>query len=76
MAPDGTLRLRPSALAGFKAGIPKALFAAPIHVGDESADIAFRWDVAVRGDRFLIDTAATVSEPVTIVRNWTASMKK
>jgi Tol biopolymer transport system component len=60
----------------FKAGIPKALFAAPIHIGDETANAAFRWDAAAGGDRFLIDTAATASEPLTVVFNWTAALTR
>jgi serine/threonine protein kinase/Tol biopolymer transport system component len=59
----------------FTAGIPRVLFAAPIQIGDETAD-TFRWDVAFRGDRFLIDTAATTAEPLTVVLNWTAALRK
>ena len=34
------------------------------------------WDVAPDGRRFLIDTATTSSESVTVVLNWTAELKK
>jgi hypothetical protein len=61
--------------SAFKPGITKALFAAPIQIGDETID-SFRWDVTAHGDRFLIDTATTASEPLTIVLNWTAALKK
>jgi hypothetical protein len=36
----------------------------------------FGWDVADRGDRFLINTPATTSEPVTVVLNWPAALRK
>jgi hypothetical protein len=55
-------------------GIPKPLFAAPIHFSDET--LPFQWDVAGHGDRFLINTAATDSEPLTVVLNWTSALKK
>jgi Tol biopolymer transport system component len=63
-----------------QAGIPKLLFQAPVFSGGASAmgmDV-FRWDVAPDGKRFLINTAAApaVSEPVTVVLNWTAGLKK
>jgi serine/threonine protein kinase/Tol biopolymer transport system component len=61
--------------SALKPGITKALFAAPIQVGDETVD-AFRWDVAGHGDRFLINTATTASEPLTVVLNWTSALKK
>ena len=61
--------------SAFKPGITKALFAAPIHIGDETMD-SFRWDVAAHGDRFLINTAATASEPLTVVLNWTSALKR
>jgi hypothetical protein len=31
----------------------------------------FGWDVAPDGKRFLIDTATTSTEPVTVLLNWT-----
>jgi hypothetical protein len=34
------------------------------------------WDVAPNGKRLLIDTATTSSEPVTVLLNWTAELKK
>jgi hypothetical protein len=34
-----------------------------------------QWDVAGHGDRFLINTAATDSEPLTVVLNWTSALK-
>ena len=53
MSPDGNLMAADVTLgAAFKAGTPKALFAAPVHVGDEAADIGFRWDAAAAGDGF------------------------
>ena len=61
--------------SAFKPGITKALFAAPIQIFDETID-SFRWDVTAHGDRFLINTAATASEPLTVVLNWTSALKK
>ena len=61
--------------SALKPGITKALFAAPIQIGDETVD-AFRWDVAAHGDRFLINTATTASEPLTVVLNWTSALKR
>ena len=60
----------------FHAGIPKHLFSPPLYYGDESAPYVFRWDVAADGHRFLIDTIASASDPVTVVLNWTAGLKK
>ena len=61
--------------SALKPGITKALFAAPIQIGDETMD-SFRWDVAAHGDRFLINTATTDSEPLTVVLNWTSALKR
>ena len=61
--------------SAFKPGITKALFAAPIHISDETMG-SFRWAVTARGDRFLIDAATTASEPLTVVLNWTSALKK
>jgi len=61
--------------SAFKPGITKALFAAPIQITDETID-SFKWDVTAHGDRFLINTAATASEPLTVVLNWTSALKK
>ena len=61
-----------------KAGLPKPLFqinVAQISHSENTPQI-FGWDVTPDGKRFLIDTATTSSEPVTIVLNWTAELKK
>ena len=64
----------------FKVSLPKPLFQIPVarisHNEPEAAVHAFGWDVAPDGKRFLIDTAATPSEPLTVVLNWTAELKK
>jgi Tol biopolymer transport system component len=60
----------------FHAGIPKHLFSPPLFYGDESAPYVFRWDVAADGQRFLIDTIGSASDPVTVVLNWTAELRK
>ncbi len=62
--------------SSFSAGNPKELFRAPIFSGDDIAQDVFRWDVSADGERFLIDTAAQSSEPITVVLNWTADSKK
>ena len=64
----------------FKAGLPKPLFqvsgARISHNDPKVAGQVFGWDAAPDGKRFLIDTATTSSEPVTVVLNWTAELKK
>jgi len=56
-------------------GTTKALFAAPINISDETLD-SLRWDITAHGDRFLINTATTASEPLTVVLNWTSALKQ
>jgi Tol biopolymer transport system component len=62
----------------FKASVPRVLFQVPVAqiAHNAVASQVFGWDVAPDGKRFLIDTAATSSEPVTVVLNWTAELKK
>lgn len=61
-----------------KAGLPKPMF--QVHVAQishsEDTSQVFAWDVTPDGKRFLIDTATTSSEPVTVVLNWTAELRK
>ena len=55
----------------FQAGVPKQLFTAPAGVGD--------WDVTADGKRFLMAVplgAKTADEPITVVLNWQASLRK
>jgi hypothetical protein len=61
----------------FKAGIPKALFPARLR-GLVDGGGPFLWDVSADGKRFLIDTAQpeTAEEPITVVTNWQAGLKK
>jgi eukaryotic-like serine/threonine-protein kinase len=57
--------------AAFQAGVPKQLFAAPANVGD--------WDVTADGKRFLVGVppgGQTADEPITVILNWQASLKK
>jgi Tol biopolymer transport system component len=58
----------------FKAGIPQALF--DTHVVRSPVD-QFIWDATADGRKFLVVTsaAADVSQPITVVVNWTAGMK-
>ena len=62
----------------FKASVPRALFQLPIsEVGhNEQALRVFGWDVAPDGKRVLVDMGTTSSEPITVVLNWTADLKK
>ena len=61
----------------FKAGIPKALFAASVWAG-AGARNATRYDVTADGKKFLISAleAAGAPAPITVVLNWTALLKK
>ena len=62
----------------FKASVPRTLFQVPVAQIAHNAVSAqvFGWDVAPDGKRFLIDTATTSTEPVTVLLNWTAALKK
>jgi Tol biopolymer transport system component len=61
----------------FKAGTPKALFAAPIMAG---ARFVSRCDVTADGKKFLITTVPeesnSAASPITVVLNWEAGLKK
>ncbi len=71
---DGNLMVKDVSTGPAKAGTPKVLFPAPIQVADDP--YAFQWDVAAKGDQFLINTPSTASDPVTVVLNWTAALRK
>jgi hypothetical protein len=62
----------------FKASVPRTLFQVPVAQIAHTAvsTQVFGWDVAPDGKQFLIDTATTSTEPVTVVLNWTAELKK
>jgi eukaryotic-like serine/threonine-protein kinase len=61
----------------FKAGSPKPLFQLPVTgVYDDGNLQVFRWDTTPDGKRFLINTAKTSSEPLTMILNWTAELKQ
>jgi eukaryotic-like serine/threonine-protein kinase len=62
----------------FRASVPRALFQLPVgQIGhNEQAVRVFAWDVAPDGKRVLVDTGTTSSEPITVVLNWTAELKK
>ena len=66
-----------AATPAFQAGVPKMLFDAPIFTaGDVMAGIS--WDVSRDGKRFLLVTQSGKSgaEPITVVLNWAAGLKK
>ena len=64
----------------FKAGIPKALFPAPI-LGGAGSTGSTRYDVTADGQRFLINSVTTETNtggkapPITVVLNWQAGLK-
>jgi hypothetical protein len=65
----------------FQAGIPKALFAAPIWGGGTTYINITRYDVTADGRKFLInslptETTSVPSPPITVVLNWQAGLKK
>jgi len=62
----------------FKASVPRTLFQVPVAqiAHNAVASQVFGWDVAPDGKRFLIGTSTTSTEPVTVVLNWTAELKK
>jgi hypothetical protein len=61
----------------FNAGSPKPLFQLPVtSMYNNAAWNVFRWDTTPDGKRFLIDTAKTSAEPLTVFLNWTAELKK
>jgi Tol biopolymer transport system component len=61
-----------------KASVPRTLFQVPVAqiAHNAVASQIFDWDVAPDGKRFLIDTSTTSTEPVTVLLNWTAELKK
>ncbi len=57
--------------AAFQAGVPKQLFATPATIGT--------WDVTADGKRFLMGVppgGQNTDEPITVILNWQASLKK
>jgi len=65
----------------FKAGIPKALFTAPILGGAGNVG-STHYDVSADGKRFLINSNAVAANsggktpPITVVLNWQTGLKK
>jgi len=61
----------------FRAGVPKALFEAPIFAGGDILS-GHDWDVASDGNRFLIaaDPAERAAAPITVVLNWMEALRK
>ncbi len=57
--------------AAFQAGVPKQLFATPAAIGT--------WEVTADGKRFLMGMPSggqTTDEPITVILNWQASLRK
>jgi dipeptidyl aminopeptidase/acylaminoacyl peptidase len=62
----------------FRAGIPRALFQAPIWGGGTTHHVT-RYDVTADGKKFLINSVeggVPPPSPITVVLNWTALLKK
>jgi len=78
-SPDGKLMSADVTVGPiFKASAPRTLFQVPVaQIGHNERGVqVLAWDVAPDGKRFLIDTATTSSESVTVVLKWTADLKK
>ena len=86
LSPDGKL-MAADVTEGpiFKASVPRTLFQVPVaqighldindEMGKGSSQVLV-WDVAPDGKRFLMDTATKSPQPVTVLLNWTAELKK
>jgi len=62
----------------FQPGIPKALFRASVLGGTGGATtVAWRWDIAPDGQRFLINTTLdeAATSPVTLLLNWQGAVR-
>jgi Tol biopolymer transport system component len=78
IASDGTLMAVDVKTApAFEAGNPHALFDPQIQ-GRGAVQFVFHYDVAPDGQQFLVNTEsqAAVAEPITVVLNWQAGLKK
>ena len=68
-----------AAESAFTAGVPKALFAAPIWGGGGTLNVT-RYDVTRDGQRFLVNVLMDKEKPeplgpITVVLNWPAGLK-
>ena len=75
-SPDGKMMaVDIKAGASFAAGVPKPLFDARFN---EFFSVGGRYDVTADGQRFLINVpaASATDLPITIVSNWTATLKQ
>ncbi len=79
-APDTTLMAVPvTGASTFQLGVPQALFRTTILGGTGGGpSVAWRYDVSLDGQRFLINTALeeATSSPVNIVVNWRTALRK
>ena len=62
----------------FKASVPKVLFEVPIWVSTVPTASSHTWVASPDGKRFLInvDMSANRAQPITVVLNWAAALKK
>ena len=73
LSPDGTMMsVAVDGTSGaFRAEAPRALFRAPV-----AQQPGYQYAVTQDGGRFLVNTAAATSLPVTVVSDWTLALKK
>lgn len=81
IAPDGKLMAAEvKTVPQFEAGIPQALFPSHMLMAGAPSPALFRYAPSRDGKRFLIVTEPAAdqkaSEPLTVVLNWTAGLKK
>jgi Tol biopolymer transport system component/predicted Ser/Thr protein kinase len=67
-----------STTPNFKASVPKVLFEVPIYVSTGPTASLHTWVVSADGKRFLInvDMSANRAQPISVVLNWAAALKK
>lgn len=75
---SGVMAVDISTTPNFKASVPKVLFDVPIYVSTGPTASLHTWAVAADGKRFLInvDMSANRAQPISVVLNWTAALKK
>jgi serine/threonine protein kinase/Tol biopolymer transport system component len=73
VAPDGRMMAVEvdGTTAAFRAGAPRALFQAPV-----ASQVGYQYSVTKDGERFLVNTAVPSSLAVTVVSDWTLTLKK
>ncbi len=67
-----------STAPNFKASLPRVLFEVPIYVSTAPTASLHTWVVSADGKRFRVnvDMSANRAQPISVVLNWTAGLKK